>query len=201
MHECGIPQDPARCPKSFRRRALPGQGQNRRGAMKRCVPTGFRIGALRVAHVPARASPLLKDTCAIAARTCSAAHCGADSAENRIFRQNDKLQCGASQRYPALAVAVDKSGKVQQITMVQRSSNTLFDALARTPFARTGKEALRRPLCSGLSDGLFLHNGRPYETSVLTYRLFCAYRGLPCHPRSARRFSIFPADCFSFLAC
>ena len=200
MHECGIPQDPARCPKSFRRRALPGQGQNRRGAMKRCVPTGFRIGALRVAHVPARASPLLKDTCAIAARKCSAAYRGADSAENRIFRQNDKLQCGAFQRYPALAVAVDKSGKVQQITMVLRSNNSLFDPLARTPFARTGKKALRRPLCSGLSDGLFLHYGRRYETSVLTYRLFCAYRGLPCHPRSARRFSIFPADCFSFLA-
>ena len=28
--------------------------------MKRCMPTGFRIGALRVAQVPARASPLLE---------------------------------------------------------------------------------------------------------------------------------------------
>lgn len=134
--------------------------------MKRCVPTGFHIGALRVAQVPARASPLLRDTCSIAARKCRAAYRGTDSAKNRIFRQNDKLQCRASQRYPALAVAVDKSGKVQQITMVQRSNNTLFDALARTPFTLTGNEALRRPLCSGLSDGLFFtmdaHTRRPF---------------------------------------
>ena len=115
--------------------------------MKRCVPTGFHIGALRVAHVPARASPLLRDTCSIAARKCSAAYRGTDSAKNRIFRQNDELQCRAAQRYPALAVAVDKSGKVQQITMVQRSNNTLFDALARTPFAH----GQARRLCAALS--------------------------------------------------
>lgn len=48
-----------------------------------------------------------------------------------------------------LVVAVDKSGKVQQITMVQRSGNEQFDASARNAIIRTDREGGFAPPPSG----------------------------------------------------
>ena len=48
-----------------------------------------------------------------------------------------------------LVVAVDKSGKVQQITMVQRSGNEQFDASARNAVVRTEREGGFAPPPSG----------------------------------------------------
>ncbi|VZH34718.1 TonB C-terminal domain-containing protein [Desulfovibrio sp. 86] len=48
-----------------------------------------------------------------------------------------------------LVVAVDKSGKVQQITMVQHSGNEQFDASARNAIIRTDREGGFAPPPSG----------------------------------------------------
>lgn len=48
-----------------------------------------------------------------------------------------------------LVVAVDKSGKVQQITMVQRSGSEQFDASARNAIIRTDREGGFAPPPSG----------------------------------------------------